>query len=339
MDYAEVLFPRRGGLGHIVLNRPGAINALTHGMVTAIAAQLEEWALDDSVNTIALTGAGDRGLCAGGDIVAMYTDATAGDGTAAEQFWRDEYALDARIARFPKPFVAVMDGVTLGGGVGISAHASHRVVTERSKVGMPETTIGYIPDVGGTWLLSRAPGELGTYLALSATSVGGADAIALGLADVFVPSSNLPALLTALETDAADGVLASFADEPPAAELLPQREWIDAAFAGDDLAGILARIQGRDIAEVIAAKSPLALCVTLAALRRARTMSTLEEGLAQDLRVSMRSLTSHDFAEGIRAQVIDKDRSPRWNPARVEDVTGVESFFAPLERELWATTP
>ena len=336
MEDAEVLFSVRGAVGHIVLNRPRAINALTHGMVTAIAAQLEEWALDDSVNTIALTGSGDRGLCAGGDIVAMYTDATAGDGAAAEQFWRDEYTLDARIARYPKPFVAIMDGVTLGGGVGISAHASHRVVTERSKVGMPETTIGYIPDVGGTWLLSRAPGELGTYLALSATSVGGADAIALGLADVFVPSSNLPALLTALETDAADDVLASFADEPPATELLPQRDWIDAAFTGDDLASILARIEGREIADVIGAKSPLALAVTLAALRRARALSTFEEGLAQDLRVSMRSLASHDFAEGIRAQVIDKDRSPRWNPARVEDVTGVESFFAPLEKELWA---
>ena len=160
-DYSadEVLFERRGTLAHIVLNRPRALNALTHGMVLAIAAKLEEWADDESVRTVLLTGAGDRGLCAGGDIVAMYRDATGGDGSAAERFWRDEYAMDARIAAYPKPFVAIMDGVVLGGGVGISAHAAHRVVTERSTVGMPETTIGYIPDVGGAWLLARARSE------------------------------------------------------------------------------------------------------------------------------------------------------------------------------------
>ena len=332
MEEAEVLFSARGALGHIVLNRPRAINALTQGMVTAIAAQLDEWAVDDSVRGVVLTGAGERGLCAGGDIVAMYTDATASDGSATEKFWRDEYALDARIARYPKPFVAIMDGITLGGGVGISAHASHRVVTERSKVGMPETAIGYIPDVGGTWLLSHAPGELGTYLALSATSVGPGDAIALGLADYFVPSDSLPSLLDALSPVEA---LETLATEPPAAVLLAERAWIDEAFAGDDLATIMQRIEGREIADVIATKSPTALAVTLAALRRARDLPDLEAALAQDLRVSMRSLTSPDFAEGIRAQVVDKDRTPRWNPARVEDVTGVEAYFAPLERELW----
>jgi len=335
----EVLFERRGALGHIVLNRPRAINALTHGMVLAIAAKLEEWAVDDAVLAVLLTGAGERGLCAGGDIVAMYKDATAGDGSAAEAFWRDEYAMDARIGSYPKPFVAIMDGVTLGGGVGISAHASHRVVTERSKVGMPETTIGYIPDVGGTWLLSHAPGELGTYLALSATSVGPGDAIALGLADVYVPSDRLPALIESLSRiEPVDITLSAYAAQPPPAELLPEREWIDAAFAGDDLAGILTRLEGREILGTIAAKSPTALAVTLAALRRARDLPDLESALAQDLRVSMRSLRSHDFGEGIRAQVIDKDRNPRWEPARVADVTPelVASFFEPLDRELGA---
>jgi len=335
----EVLFERRGALGHIVLNRPRAINALTHGMVLAIAAKLEEWAVDDAVLAVLLTGAGERGLCAGGDIVAMYKDATAGDGSAAEAFWRDEYAMDARIGSYPKPFVAIMDGVTLGGGVGISAHASHRVVTERSKVGMPETTIGYIPDVGGTWLLSHAPGELGTYLALSATSVGPGDAIALGLADVYAPSDRLPALIESLSRiEPVDITLSAYAAQPPPAELLPEREWIDAAFAGDDLAGILTRLEGREILGTIAAKSPTALAVTLAALRRARDLPDLESALAQDLRVSMRSLRSHDFGEGIRAQVIDKDRNPRWEPARVADVTPelVASFFEPLVRELGA---
>jgi len=343
----EVLFERRGALGYIVLNRPRAINALTHGMVLAIAGKLEEWAVDDGVRTVLLTGAGERGLCAGGDIVAMYKDATSGDGSAAEAFWRDEYAMDARIGSYPKPFVAVMDGVTLGGGVGISAHASHRIVTERSKVGMPETTIGYIPDVGGTWLLAHAPGELGTYLALSATSVGAGDAIALGLADVYVPSDRLPALIEALEisvpepaspVEPVETILATVTESPPPPELLPQREWIDAAFAGDDLAGILTRLEGREILDTIAAKSPTALAVTLAALRRARDLPDLESALAQDLRVSMRSLRSHDFGEGIRAQVIDKDRNPRWEPEHVADVTPelVASFFEPLDRELGA---
>ncbi|CAN5310982.1 enoyl-CoA hydratase/isomerase family protein [soil metagenome] len=342
MEDAEVLFSVRGPLGHIVLNRPRAINALTHGMVVAIAAQLEEWAVDPSVERVLLTGAGERGLCAGGDIVAMYRDATTGDGTAAEQFWRDEYHLDARIARYPKPVIAIMDGVVLGGGVGISAHASHRVVTERSKIGMPETTIGYIPDVGGLWLLARPPGELGTYLALSGETVGPGDAIALGLADYYVPSHRLVELVetTSLVELVSPLVelaspLVELVETPPAPVLLSERSWIDDAFAGDDLSAILSRVAGRPIADVLAAKSPTALVVTLAALRRARTLPTLEEGLAQDLRVSLRNLTSPDFAEGIRAQVVDKDRNPRWNPARVEDVTGVEAFFAPLERELW----
>ncbi|ODU64488.1 MAG: 3-hydroxyisobutyryl-CoA hydrolase [Micrococcales bacterium 70-64] len=324
----DVLLERRGPLAHITLNRPHAMNALTHGMVVAIAAALDGWEHDDSVERILLTGAGERGLCAGGDIVSMYRDATAGDGSVTETFWRDEFALNARIARYPKPFVAVMDGVTLGGGVGVSARASHRVVTERSLVGMPETTIGYIPDVGGTWLLSHTPGELGTYLALSARPVGPGDAIALGLADWFVPSELLPALIES-------GDPASVAQVPPPVQLVRERGWIDEAFAGDDLAGILERIEGREVAAVIAGKSPTALAVTLASLRRSRELPDLEAALAQEFRVSMHALAMPDFAEGIRAQVIDKDRTPRWNPARVEDVTGVESFFAPVERELW----
>lgn len=338
MEDAEVLFSVLGSVGHVVLNRPRAINALTHRMVLAIAAQLEQWADDPAVATVVLTGAGERGLCAGGDIVAMYTDATTGDGSQAEAFWRDEYALDARIASYPKPFVAIMDGVVLGGGVGISAHASHRVVTERSKIGMPETTIGYVPDVGGLWLLARAPGELGTYLALTGETVGAGDAIALGLADYYVPSSALAEALEAsspAEAPSLAEALEALAQQPPAPTLLPEQSWIDDAFAGDDLAVILARVAGRPIADVLAAKSPTALVVALAALRRARSLPTLEEGLAQDLRVSLRNLASRDFAEGIRAQVVDKDRNPRWNPARVEDVTDVESYFAPIERELW----
>ena len=194
-ESGDVLVYRRGHLGHLVLNRPKSINALTHSMVITIAAALEKWESDDSVATVLISGAGDRGLCAGGDIIAIYTDAIGTDekvgGAASASFWADEYALNAHIARYSKPYVAFMDGVVLGGGVGVSAHGSFRVVTERTRLGMPETGIGFVPDVGGTFLLSRAPGELGTHLALTAGSVTGADAIALGLADHFVTSDRL----------------------------------------------------------------------------------------------------------------------------------------------------
>jgi len=203
-DAGDVLVERRGHLGHLVLNRPKAINSLTHSMVIAIAAVLDEWESDGSVATVLISGAGERGLCAGGDIVAIYsdaitTDATSG-GVASASFWADEYALNAHIARYSKPYVAFMDGVVLGGGVGVSAHGSVRIVTERTRLGMPETGIGFVPDVGGTFLLSRAQGELGTHLALTAASVTGADAIALGLADHFVESDRLGDLALALGT-------------------------------------------------------------------------------------------------------------------------------------------
>ena len=228
----EVLFSRVGMLGHITLNRPRAINALTHGMVRAIHRTLRDWARDDAVRTVVLTGAGDRGLCAGGDIVSLYRDATSGDGDASAAFWRDEYRLNAAIARYPKPFVAIMDGVVLGGGIGLSAHGSHRIVTERSTLGMPETTIGFVPDVGGTWLLSHAPGELGTYLALTAGSVRAGDAIAIGLADAYVPAERIPALLRALQGTAASAAIAAVAEPSPESDLLARRAWIDARILG-----------------------------------------------------------------------------------------------------------
>jgi len=193
----EVLIRRQGRLGHIVLNRPKAINALTHTMVREILAVLAGWENDDGVAAVLLTGSGERGLCAGGDVVAIYRDALAG-GSATAAFWADEYTLNARIARYPKPYVALMDGLVLGGGVGLSAHGSLRIVTERTRIGMPEVSIGFVPDIGGTWLLSRAPGELGTHLALTAGQASGPDAIVLGLAGYFVSSDRLPALAAAL---------------------------------------------------------------------------------------------------------------------------------------------
>jgi enoyl-CoA hydratase len=320
-----VLAERRGVLGRILLNRPKAINALTHEMVHLVRAALDEWAADPAIEVVAITGAGDRGLCAGGDIVSIHRDATTG-GTGSEDFWRDEYRLNSRLATYPKPVVALMDGIVLGGGVGVSAHCSHRLVTERTSVGMPETGIGFLPDVGGTWLLSHAPGELGTYLALTAGHASAGDAIHLGLADLYLESSQMGDLLHALEQGQVDTVLGDLAEPAPASELETHREWIDAAFAHDDVEEILAALRARP--EDVAAKaharivrnSPTALVVTLRALRVARAMPGLDKALAQEYRIALRMLRGHDFPEGIRAQVIDKDRTPRWEPAQLANV-------------------
>lgn len=331
----DVLVQRRGALGHLVLNRPQAMNALTRNMVLTITRALDEWEHDDSVQTVLLTGAGERGLCAGGDIVGMYHDALAG-GEGSRQFWRDEYRLNARIARYPKPYVAIMDGIVLGGGIGVSAHASMRVVTERTRFGMPEVGIGFAPDVGGAWLLSRAQGELGTHLGLTGGMGSGADAVALGFADHYVPSDWLPALATALETTPAASAIAAVAAEPPASALAAQRDWIDDCYAGDDATAIVARLHNSTnpdahaVASVILGKSPTGVSVTLEAVRRASRMSSLEEVLDQDYRVSTTFLAGTELIEGIRAQVIDKDRKPHWNPASLSEVSrsDIDAYFA-----------
>ncbi|MEV8150342.1 enoyl-CoA hydratase/isomerase family protein [Arthrobacter sp. NPDC080073] len=337
---AEVLFEKRGHLGVITLNRPKAVNALTAGMVHAMLEQLTAWADDDAVRTVLVHGAGDRGLCAGGDIVAIYDDMLRGGDRTAD-FWAAEYRLNSLIARYPKPYVAFMDGLVLGGGVGISAHGSVRVVTERTRTGMPETTIGFVPDVGGTLLLSRSPGESGTHAALTGAHLSGADALFLGLADHFVPSESLPALAEALESSTAEAAVGRFVQEPPASTLSGQRGWIDDAYTSGDAEEIVARLHaaGGDAAAAavtIEAKSPTAVKVTLESLRRVRGLS-LEEALEQEYRVGVRCLAGPDFREGIRAQVVDKDRNPQWKPASLAEVSpaAVEGFFAPLgDREL-----
>lgn len=342
----------RDGIGHIELNRPKAINALNHQMVQAFAAALREWAGDDAVRAVVVTGAGERGLCAGGDIVAIRNDALAvADRAAAEQtgsaaFWWDEYLLNAMIGNYPKPYVAIMDGIVMGGGVGISAHGSVRVVTERTRLAMPEVGIGYIPDVGGTFLLSRAPGELGTWAALTATHLSGADAIAIGLADYFVQSEQLPGFLVVLAADGVDAAVASVdASDPPPSTLPFARRWIDPAYAADSPAEIVRRLRevhGPDAeaataaADAMEAKSPIAEAVTLASLRRAAADPDLESALVREYGVSINALLSHDLPEGIRSQVVDKDRNPSWKPATLAEVTEdeVAAYFEPLTRDL-----
>lgn len=336
----EVLFGKRGHLGIITLNRPKAVNALNAGMVAAMLEQLTAWADDDGVATVLVHGAGERGLCAGGDVVAIYRDMLGG-GTDTADFWQAEYQLNSLIARYPKPYVALMDGLVLGGGVGISAHGSVRVVTERTRTGMPETTIGFVPDVGGTWLLARSPGESGTHAALTGAHLTGADALFLGLADHFVPSGSLPELAAALEHESAEAAVVRFAQDPPSSGLEAQRDWIDSAYAGADVEDIVRRLrtvggEAAGAATTIEAKSPTAVKVTLESIRRAKGL-TLDEALAQEYRVGLRFLAAPDFREGIRAQVVDKDRNPHWKPATLHEVNAadVERFFAPLgDREL-----
>lgn len=333
-----VLFDERGRLGLITLNRPRAINALTIDMVRLIAAKLDEWEHADAVHTVAITGAGERGLCAGGDITLLHGVARDGSLADAALFWREEYHLNARIASYPKPFVAFMDGITMGGGIGVSAHASHRIVTERSTLAMPEVGIGFVPDVGGTWLLSRAPGELGTHLALTGTTFSAGDAIAIGLADTFVTAERLGDLLTALETTDAGAAVASVESEAPAAGILADRAWIDTAYGFDTATAIVDALTGTSgegaaaAASAIESKSPTAVTVTLEALRRARGAGSLEEVLGQEFRVSLRSIQQPDFLEGVRAQVIDKDRNPKWSPATLAEVDPaiVSAHFEPL---------
>lgn len=334
-EAAEVLFERRGSLGVVTLNRPTAVNALTAGMAAAMLEQLTLWANDDAVATVLVHGAGDRGLCAGGDIVAIYRDMLDG-GDATADFWADEYRLNLIISEYPKPYVAFMDGLVLGGGVGISAHGSVRIVTERTRTGMPETTIGFVPDVGGTLLLSGSPGETGTHAALTGAHLSGADALFLGLADHFVPAASLAELAAALETEAAEAAVARFVEPAPQSVLAAQQEWIDACYSSDDAEEILRRLrtvggEAADAADTIEAKSPTAVKVALESLRRVRGLS-LEQALEQEYRVGLRFLAGPDFREGIRAQVVDKDRNPRWKPATLAEVTPEEvaAYFAPL---------
>ncbi|QSB05625.1 enoyl-CoA hydratase/isomerase family protein [Natronoglycomyces albus] len=341
MSEPAVITSKSGRVGHLLLNRPRAINALTHQMVGILQETLDKWATDPQVETVLLTGSGDRGLCAGGDIVSLYHDARAG-GSAGADFWRDEYRLNATIANYPKPFVAIMDGIVLGGGIGLSAHADVRVVTERSSIGMPETGIGFLPDVGGTYLLSRTPGELGTHLALTAGSVKAGDAIAIGMADWYVPSEKLDDLITGLATADPKEVLTGLAEPAPAAALLASREWIDECYAGEDLAAIVEALAAHDLeaatkaAETIRKKSPTSCAVTLRALRTAKAFATLEEALDQEFRLAVRISRAPDFVEGVRAQVIDKDRNPSWNPPTIAQLNAddIEAFFAPLPDEL-----
>ena len=339
-----VLARIEGRAGRITLNRPKALNALTLGMVRDIWRTLIAWRDEPAVSLVILDGAGGRALCAGGDVLSLY-DSRAQGSSLARTFWREEYRLNALIHRFPKPFIAIMDGIVMGGGIGLSAHAQGggRIVTDRSMLAMPETGIGLIPDVGGTWLLGRAIGELGIYLGLTGARMNGSDAIQAGFADAHVAHETIPGLVAAL-VDPTGLPIADIIDEAadalpvPPSPLLALKPEIDRFFSKPSVEAILGELQSsasdwaqRTKAD-LAQKSPLALKATLAALRQAPSLGSLEAALDVEFRLCTHLFERGEFPEGVRALLVDKDKAPKWQPPRLEEVTPamVAALFAPF---------
>jgi enoyl-CoA hydratase len=335
-------------VGRITLNRPKSINALTFRMVQEIANALTLWRHDPAVRAVVFDGEGERGFCAGGDIRALYDHRA--QPSFLTRYWREEYILDHAIRTYPKPIVALMNGLTMGGGAGLGVNASHRIVDETTRFGMPETGIGLVPDVGATWFLPRCPGQTGVWLAMTGEAIGAGDMLALGLANAFCERSKHEDFVVALSRElgkdddprvAIERALAGFwhSVESP---LTPQRETILRCFAAHAVEDILAALDadGDDWALKAAAKvrekSPLMQKVALRALRLGEGATDVAACLATEFRIVSRVAVGHEFFEGVRAAIVDKDRTPRWRPARLEEVTDalVESFFEPLGEEL-----
>ncbi|HQT89058.1 MAG TPA: enoyl-CoA hydratase/isomerase family protein [Acidiphilium sp.] len=339
---SDVVVRVTGHVGRITLNRPRALNALTLDMVSEINAALAQWADDPAILAVIVDGAGERGLCAGGDIRSLYDAAKSENLNLPKRFFAIEYRMNARIAAFPKPYIPIMDGIVMGGGIGLSAHGNHRLVTARATLAMPEVGIGFIPDVGGTFLLARAPDQLGTHAALTAARLTGADALALRLADSMIDAAAIPQLIADLESCSSLEQLLIRIDrakiEPNSSTLASERAWITRCYHADTIEQILKNLDNdpepaaQAAAATIRRQSPSALKLTLRALRRAATLSGLPACLDQEYRIALRCMTSHDFIEGVRAAVIDKDRTPRWQPATLEHVTPtmLDPYFASL---------
>jgi len=339
----DLIVWREGALGRMRLNRPEALNALTHAMSLEMEKALITWREDGGVKAVLIDGEGDRAFCAGGDIQDLYFTGLK-DPEPGRLFWRDEYRLNAMIASYPKPYIAVMNGITMGGGVGVSAHGSHRIVTEKTMLAMPEVSIGFIPDVGGTYILSRAPGETGLYLGLSGARMNAADAIFAGFADSYVPSEVLPKLIETFGNgEKPDVAIALISENAPDGALAALQDKIADVFSAPDILGCMRRLdEMADCGDEWAAKtmymirknSPLAVATTFAAIHKARRLPDLEACLELEYCYAHRALTGHEFLEGIRALVIDKDRKPDWRPATLEEVSSemVESVLAPLDQ-------
>jgi enoyl-CoA hydratase len=333
---ADVILGRKGRLGKILLNRPRALNALTHDMSLAIEAALRDWARERAVEAVVIRQAGDKAFCAGGD-VRQFPEKGVG---FMHRFWRDEYRLNALIRRYPKPYIAFIDGIVMGGGVGISVHGSHRIVSEHVAFAMPETAIGLVPDVGASYLLPRMPGEIGLYLGLTGAKLGPADAMAVGVGTHHLLRADLDSLEEALagESGSVDGIIDRHRREAGLTPILAQRDAIDRYFGRPTLTEAVESLAGSDTdfaraaLATLSTRSPTALALAFRASREGRRKS-FEDCLRMEWNIVSRMDERSDFAEGIRALIIDKDNRPRWNPARLDQVRDedIARYFEPAE--------
>lgn len=327
---STVLVRTEGSLGRLTLNRPKAINALDLDMIRQLSDALDAWRDDTDIDIVLIDGEGERGLCAGGDVRALYDQITAGHPERTGEFFRAEYALNLMIAQYPKTVVAFADGITMGGGIGLAGHAAIRIVTERSRLAMPETRIGFTPDVGGTYLLGRAPGRIGEYLGLTGATMTGSDAVYAGFADYYVPSQHLGELREALgkraDPTSRSELVLLFDETPGPSALAAERDWIDEVFSADTVGEIVQRLADRpeaaasETASTLAELAPTGLAVTLDAVREARAGDLRDALIGEYRRVLWFGAHHPDLVEGIRAQLVDKDRSPKWQPATIEEL-------------------
>ncbi len=342
----DLIVWREGPLGRLRLNRPEVLNAQSHAMILQMEKALTAWREDPAVEAIVIDGAGERAFCAGGDLQYLYSTGMKDPGPG-RALWRDEYRLNALIASYPKPYIAVMHGITMGGGVGVSAHGSHRIVTETTMVAMPEASIGFMPDVGGTYLLARAPGQTGLYLGVTGARMNAGDAIFAGFADSYMPGEAVPKVIEALAGGAApDAAIEQFSASAPDGALAALQDKITDVFAAPDILSCVRALDklaaggdewaGKTLS-MLRKNSPLSVAATFAAIHKARGLATLEDCLALEYCFAHRALRGHDFLEGIRAMVIDKDKKPDWRPATLEEVTRemVDNVLAPLGEKKW----
>ncbi len=324
---SDIEIRKEGFAGRITLNRPKALNALTWEMCLAIERALDDWADDDAVRLLVIDGAGERAFCAGGDIAEMYASGRRGDFEYGRRFWRDEYRMNAKLFEFSKPVVSFLQGFTMGGGVGVGCHGSHRIVDGSSQIAMPECGIGLIPDVGGSLLLARAPGRLGEYLGVTCARMGPGDAVYCGFADYFVAPDQWDSLKEALCKTGDPAAVDAAASPPPEGVLAPMQEAIGHAFAGESLRDILTVLEhegDRETIALIEKNSPLSTSCAIELIHRVRARDDIRHALTQEFRFTARAAEQGDFLEGIRAAIIDRDRAPKWKHENIRDVSGPE---------------
>ncbi len=345
----DIHIRKDGHAGRITLDRPKALNALTWEMCLAIEKALDAWRDDPEVALLIIDATGDKAFCAGGDIQEMYDTGTACDFTYGERFWRDEYRMNAKLFHFPKPVVTLMQGFTMGGGVGVACHGSHRIVCETSKVALPEVSIGLVADVGGSLILARAPGRVGEFLGLTGDRMDAGDAIFAGFADYFVPRDAWAALVADLVSTGDWNVVDRAAQPAPPSRLSAWRAEVDSAFAGEKLGDIWRAMPGSPgpalahAQRAMARNSPLSMACTLAIIRKVRSADTIETALDQEFRFTSRAMKYGDFLEGIRAAIIDRDNAPNWRHPAGQDPLGSDvlrmSYPTDPPLELTGETP